>query len=112
MDTGANFVKKIGYVGCAIFLGIFVLFLVFCFTAKAPVEGYKAPHDSQYFSEHLDELKAELESNMFPKISGVEDCCISGDKLSIVIAPEHYDESRKAITHYYSVDLFVFEKSS
>ena len=56
MTAGEQFVKWIKPAGCVLFLGIFAAFLVICFTAKAPVEGYTVPHDSQYYAQHLDEL--------------------------------------------------------
>lgn len=33
-DTGSQFVKKIGVVGCVFFLVLSIIFTVFCFTAK------------------------------------------------------------------------------
>jgi|GEM_PF-3623470 len=41
--TGAQFVKKIGVVGCVLFLGLFVAFLIFCFTAKPADKTGDAP---------------------------------------------------------------------
>ena len=108
MDTGADFVRKIKPIGCVAFLMLFAVFLVFCFTAKAPVEGYSVPHDSQYFAEHIDELKTELETNLFPHLDGIEECRVEGDKLVIVIDSEHFAESSKAISHYYGNSLFEF----
>lgn len=108
MGTSEGFVKKIGYVGCAIFLLIFVLFLVMCFTTKAPVEGYKAPHDSEYYAANIDELKAELEQNLLPKLDGIESCTVSDGVLCIVISDEYYEQTAKAITHYYAKELFSF----
>ena len=110
MGTGEGFVKKIGYVGCAIFLGIFVLFLVTCFTTKPPVEGYKAPNSSEYYAAHLDELKAELEDHLFPKLDGVTDCTVSDGVLCITLAAESFEETAEAITHYYAKELFSFLK--
>ena len=112
MDTGASFVKKIGFVGCAVFVLLFVVFMVFCFSTKAPLEGYKAEHDTEYYSEHLDELKTELETKLFPRLSGIEDCSLTGDKLTVVISSESFDESYKIIKHYYSLELLNIEKSS
>lgn len=112
MTAGEQFVKWIKPAGCALFLGVFVLFLIMSFTAKAPVEGYTVPHDSQYYAQHLDELKTELETNLFPKLDGVEDCYISGDKLTIIISDAGFETSSKAITHYYGENLFIIEKEA
>ena len=112
MTDGEQFVKWIKPAGCVLFLGIFAAFLVICFTAKAPVEGYTVPHDSQYYAQHLDELKTELETNLFPKLEGIEDCYISGDKLKIIISDAGFEKSSKAITHYYGENLFIIEKEA
>ena len=112
MSAGEQFVKLIKPVGCALFLIVFVLYLVMCFTAKAPVEGYTMPHDSQYYAQHLGELETELETNLFPKLDGIEDCYISGDKLKIIIDEASFTESSEAITHYYSENLFIIEKEA
>ena len=112
MTAGEQFVKWIKPAGCVLFLGIFAAFLVICFTAKAPVEGYTVPHDSQYYAQHLDELKAALETNLFPRLEGIEDCYISGDKLKIIISDAGFEKSSKAITHYYGENLFIIEKEA
>ena len=112
MTAGEQFVKWIKPAGCVLFLGIFAAFLVICFTAKAPVEGYTVPHDSQYYAQHLDELKAELETNLFPRLEGIEDCYISGDKLKIIISDAGFEKSSKDITHYYGENLFIIEKEA
>ena len=112
MTAGEQFVKWIKPAGCVLFLGIFAAFLVICFTAKAPVEGYTVPHDSQYYAQHLDELKAELETNLFPRLEDIEDCYISGDKLKIIISDAGFEKSSKAITHYYGENLFIIEKEA
>ena len=106
MTAGQEFVKWLKPFGCGLFILIFIIFLITCFTAKAPLEGYTVPHDSEYYAEHLDELENELETNMFPRLEGIEDCRIEGDKLTIIIDGEHFEETSKIITHYYGQDLF------
>ena len=55
--AGQDFVKMLKPVGCALFLLLFVIFLIFCFTAKAPLDGYVKPQTIEYYSTHLDELE-------------------------------------------------------
>lgn len=111
MTAGQEFVKMLRPAGCIIFLIIFIAFLVMCFSAGgAPIEGYSVPHDSDYFAEHMDELKAELEANVFPRLEGIEDCEIDGDALIVTIDSASFDESSSAITHYYRAELFNFQK--
>ena len=111
MTAGQEFVKMLKPVGCVIFLAIFVAFLIMCFTAGgAPIEGYSVPHNSEYFREHPDELKTELEANVFPHLDGIESCEVTDGKLAIGIEADSFDESSGAITHYYSDELFSFQK--
>lgn len=109
--AGQDFVKMLKPAGCIIFLLLFVLFLVFCFSAKAPLEGYVKPQTTEYYSTHLDELQQELETNMFPRLEGIEDCYISGGRLTVVISSEAFEESSGIITHYYGKELFDLQKN-
>ena len=112
MSAGQDFAKKIGPIGGAFFLLLFVVFLVYCFTAGTnPIPGYEAPHDSSYYSQNattLSELKTELETNVFPKINGIEYCTLSTGKLEITIDNGSYTKSRSAILKFYDKSLFEF----
>lgn len=112
MSAGQDFVKKIGTLGSIFFLLLFVLFLVYCFTLKpAPLAGYVSPHDSTYYGQSeatLGELKAELETNVFPKLSGDESCWISERKLIVALDKDSYSSTRSAILNYYDESLFEF----
>ncbi len=111
-SAGQQFVKKIRPIGCALFLIVGILTVIICFTSKGiPVEGYKAPNTSKYYSEHLDELKEELETNLFPRINGVLSCSISGDKLRIEFTEDDIAVSRSNILYYYDSGLFEFVKA-
>ena len=48
---------------------------------------------------------------MFPLLEGIEDCFVSGDKLTIIISGDDYEESSGIITHYYGKELFDIQKS-
>ena len=112
MTAGQEFVKMLKPAGCIIFLLILVGFFVMCFSpGHAPVKGYSVPHDSDYFSEHIDELKAELEANVFPELEGIEGCEVKDGTLLITIDSEGFDESSSAITYYYREALFSFQKT-
>lgn len=116
MNTGEDFVKKIGPFGSALFLALFVFFLIYCFTA-APADslkGYEAPYDSDYYtqsSETLQQLQTELESNVFPKLKGIISSEIEDGKIIITINGDSFAESRDAILTYYDESLFYFERS-
>jgi len=112
MTAGQEFVKWLRPFGCVVFLGMFVLFLVLCFTAgnNAPVKGYLPPHDTEYYSSHPDELCAELEDNLLPQLEGETECAVTGDEVTVTVDAEHFDSVKKALVHYYTDKLFVFEK--
>ena len=114
MGTGQSFVKRIKPIGSAMFLLIFVMFLLVCFTAgNHPIAGYTAPHDSEYYAQSdltLGALKTELEANVFPKLDGQEGCAVLNGKLTVTIDAEHFVKSRAAIIQYYDRDLFTFVK--
>ena len=112
MGTGQEFVKKIKPFGSFLFLLIFVLFLLICFTSgKKLIPGYESPHESSYYSQNdatLTELKSELETNIFPHLEGITDSRVSNGKLVVTIAADSYYVSRSAILKYYDVSLFEF----
>lgn len=111
MTAGESFVKAIKPIGCVLFLGLFAVFMVFCFTAKAPLDGYVCPETTEYYSEHLDEFEAELEQHLLPRVDGVVDCSVEGDKILIIIKSGDYEESSSVITHYYGTEIFDIRKS-
>jgi len=97
--------------GCVIFLLVTVAFFVICFKPVThSVEGYEAPHDSEYYAAHIDELKAELEANLFPKLDGVIGCTLEGEKLNVTVEEEFYSSTIGGIVYYYDKALFIFEK--
>lgn len=115
MNTGEDFVKKIGPFGCALFLALFVFFLIYCFTSAPadPLKGYEAPFDSEYYvqsSETLQQLQTELESNVFPKLKGIISSEIKDYKLIITIKGDSFADSRDEILKYYDESLFYFER--
>ena len=98
-------------VGCAIFIIVMICFFIICFKpATHPVEGYEAPKDSEYYAGHIDELKAELEENLFPKLEGIVDCTVEGGQLKITFEEESFGDSAGSIVYYYDKELFIFEK--
>ncbi|MEG1492413.1 MAG: hypothetical protein RR394_09190 [Oscillospiraceae bacterium] len=112
MSAGQGFVKMIRPVGCVLFLLIFVLYLVFCFTYKRPaLADYTPPHESSYYtqsSEGLAELKTELEANVFPKLDGVIRCDVNPEFLTVIIDQKDFEATRSAILKYYDENLFQF----
>ena len=48
---------------------------------------------------------------MFPRLEGIEDCYVNGDRLTIIISSDDYEESSGVITHYYGKELFDIQKN-
>lgn len=116
MNTGQDFVKKIGPFGCALFLALFVFSLIYCFTSAPanPLKGYEAPYNSDYYAQSgatLEQLQTELESNVFPKLSGVLSSEIEDGKIIITIKGDSFADTRDAILNYYDESLFYFERN-
>lgn len=116
MNTGEDFVRKIRPLGAALFLLAFALFLVMAFTSgKPPIPGYEPPQSAEYYArseERLNELKAELEQNVFPALGGgVTDCRVSEGKLQLTIEKKQYPKLRSALLHYYESELFTFAEA-
>lgn len=113
VNPGLELARKMTPVGCILVLLLFVLYLVTCFTAgNDPLSGYKPPHDAAYYaqsSETMDELKTELEANVFPKLTGVQGCALVGGKLKITLAPASYNDTHAALTRRFDESLFTFE---
>ena len=109
--AGQEFVKMLKPAGCVIFILVMIGFFVLCFKpATHPVEGYEPPHDSEYYASHIEELKSELEDNLFPKLEGVVDCTVEGNQLKIIFEEESFGDSAGSIVYYYDKELFIFEK--
>lgn len=112
MNTGEEFVKKIRPIGCILFLALGVVVTVLCFTVNNdPVKGYEAPRDTAYYAEHLHALKAELETSIFPVLSGEETAAVTDDgRVLVTLESNHYHASRGAILQYFDASLLEFEE--
>lgn len=109
MSSGEQFVKWLRPAGCVLFLAVAVLVTVVCLTAgKDPIPGYEPPRDTAYYAQHLDELQAELEANVFPHLEGVVGCGAAGDTLEVRLAEQTFAKTRSAILQYYDLSLFTF----
>ncbi len=112
VNPGLDIARKISPFGCILLLGVFALFLVYCFSSgRNPLPGYTPPHDAAYYSqstETLTALKTELETNVFPQLGGAERCELKNGKLEITVPRANYNDLRAAVLHYYDESLFTF----
>ena len=113
-NTGISFAKKIGPIGIAFFLFLFVVFLVVCFmTGIEPVKDYEAPNTSEYYAqseETLAELHAEIDENVLPNLDGVVGSEISDGKIVVTTTEQEFFKVRAAVLRYYDESLFEFVK--
>ena len=112
MTAGEDFIRKIRPIGCACFIILAILVTIICFTAgKDPIKGYSAPQSTEYYAGHLEELKAELEENVFPNIDGVAGCEIDGSVVAVYLEKDDLAVSRSAILRYFDKSLFDFREA-
>ena len=113
MTAGQAFVKKIGPFGSALFLLLFVAFLIYCFLpAKSPADGFTPAHDTAYYSQHLSDLEAEITDELLPKLGLEAETEVSGDKLEISFAEEDLSGGKEGILKHYDESLFTFERGT
>lgn len=108
-SAGEEMVKWLKPGGCVLVLVLTALALLVLFSAgRNPIPGYTPPHDSDYYALHPEELKTELETHVFPQLSGVSGCEISDGRLVVTLTGEDYAVARSALLHYYDKTLFEF----
>lgn len=108
-SAGQELVKWLKPGGCVLVLVLTALAMVVLLTAgRDPIPGYAPPHDSQYYAQHLSELKTELETNVFPQLTGVAGCEVAGGRLTVTLTGGDYAVARAALLHYYDKALFNF----
>lgn len=100
--------------GCALVLLCFVVLLVFLFTGgPKAIEGYEAPHDSEYYALHIAELAAEIEENVLPKLEGVSELRVADDGTTVLVAigSDCFVETRAVLLKHFDRGLFTFVKA-
>ncbi len=109
--AGQDFVKKIGPWGCALFLGLFVLTTLLCFTAGSdPIPGYEPPESTEYYAAHPEALIEELEQEVFPQLSYDMSVGMVGDQVTVYIAADDLVMGRAALLQTFGHDLLQFEE--
>lgn len=112
MNAGADFVKWIRPAGAAVILALFILVTFMLFTVRGvAVEGYAPSETREYFSAHTEELCAEVNERLIPKMglegvfAEVKDgvIAVSGEK-------EGVRKLRFAVIHYFNEKQFSFSE--
>ena len=107
-SNGEWLMKTLKPAGCAFVLLLFVLMLAVCFTAGAdPIKGYAPPQDTGYYAAHPDELAAELEENVLPRLDMGSKCMVSvsGNKVRVEIEHDSFVSTRSALLRYFDGEL-------
>ena len=111
LTAGQDFVKRIGPAGCALFLIVFILATVLCFTAgREPIPGYRAPERASYEND-LDQLVWVLEEQVFPRLPqyGMT-AAVTGGTVTVTVDSGNFNAAQRAILHYFPEDLITFER--
>ena len=112
MTAGQEFVKKIGPLGGAIFLLVFIFSLVICFMPpKGGLSDYEPPQTSEYYTQstvNLAELEAELETNFFPHLGAEVSAELSEGVIIIHADGDDMVLVKAALAEYFSESLFEF----
>jgi len=111
MDPGREWAIWLKPGGCILVLLVSVLCVVMMFrSGPEKIDGYAPPESDAYYTQHLDELQIELETNVFPELDGILDCENNGEALVITLEQDEFIKTRAAILQYYGRELFVFEQ--
>ena len=112
MTAGQEFVKKIGPLGGAIFLLVFIFSLVICFMPpKGGLSDYEPPQNSEYYAQsmvNLAELEAELEINFFPHLGAEVSADLSENVIIIHAGKDDMVLIKAALTEHFNDSLFMF----
>lgn len=107
--AGQDFIHRIGPAGCVLFLALFVLTTVLCFTtAREPIAGYEAPHEGEYYVNHLDELAAELNENVLPQLEVPSHAAVEDGVVVVTVEDTNYSPVRSAVLRYFDSQLLQF----
>lgn len=108
MEAMREFLKKIGPVGCAIFLGMFVLFFGLVISeSRDELKGYEPPQDSAYYSAHPAELAAELDTAVRPRLEGITAVIYDAETNTVTVSVEYdrFFPVRRAIYSHFDREL-------
>ena len=94
--------KKLKPLGIVLVLGCAVLAFITCLTVDMGIpERYESMHTPEYYREsveHLEELTAELEENVFPGLEGVTGCSVDTETMTVaVVTDREYTDKVRAV---------------
>ena len=110
MTAGQDFVKRIGKLGCVLFLAAAVLVTALClFSGRDPIKGYEPPQDTEYWQTHPQELALELRKSVLPYLEGEPESTVSDSGVTVTMDRTQYAAVRSAVLRYFDSSLVSFE---
>ncbi|MBO4831171.1 MAG: hypothetical protein J5569_01710 [Oscillospiraceae bacterium] len=109
--------KKLKPIGIVVVLGAAVLALIVCFTADMGIPPkYESLHDADYYlqsEDTMNELAAELEENVFPKLDGITSYGFDPEsgKLRITVEKETLGRVEQVLLRDFDARLFEFTEA-
>ena len=105
-SNGEWLLKTLKPAGCAFVLLLAAMSLVICFTAGSdPIKGYSPPQSAEYYAAHPDELAAELDENVLPRLNTQAVCAVSGGRVRVEIDHDSFAVTRSALLRYFDEGL-------
>ena len=111
MNTGADFVKKLRPLGCALVLVCFVGFLAVCFApGEELLADYTPPKSGDYYAGHPQELADELNGNVLPRLPGEASATVGDGGVVVTVRSESFFDVRGALLEHFDEGLLTFER--
>ena len=113
MNTGADFIKKLRPLGCALVLICFAAYLAVCFKpGEELLAGYEPPQSGGYYAEHPQELMDELNENVLPGLPGEPEASAGEDgAVTVTVEGESFFAVRRALLEHFDESLLTFEQA-
>ena len=114
MTAMEAFLKKIGPVGCGIFLVLMVLFFVLCITqSRDLLKGYEPSHEDAYYEAHPEALAEEIETRVAPLLPAVRSAAVTEDGGAVTVTVEagEFFPVRRSLLRHFPASLLVLEKT-
>ncbi len=109
---GFQIVRWLRPAGAVIVLLVSALFLAVCFSSgRAPIPGYTAPHEADYYARHLPELAEELNANVLPQVDDAASAAVTGDTVTVTIPEATFVTTRAAVLRYFDAALVTFAQA-
>lgn len=106
-ETGQAFVRKIGTFGIVAFLIIFIGYFIvtFFFGSRTVLDDYRPPQTNEYYASHIDELAAEIESDISPLLEGIDECFVEDGRVIVVTDSGRFASVRTALLKVFDETL-------